>query len=357
MAIPANSEASAIRTLTSGVFVKNIALCFDRARATNATALADLLSRDGEQLVWSPGDSRPPAGSFFRTRHTALVSARATVTEAYRFLVDEWEPGDRVFLFGAGLGASCARTLARLLGAVGVLNAELPGWTAEDFRAYVLSTYVMPRTAHDRADWEHIGALAADLSGRTDVAAGVEFLGLWDCLAVPGQPRRLDTDPPSNVVATRHAVAIDGGRRGGGAQLLGAHADTTQEVWFRGAHCDVAGWPDGCQALAAIALDWVLDGAIQAGAAVRQCAERAAPSAVDALAGNARTMSFRNVPADAAVHASVESYVRAHPSYWRRLPAQVMWCDLDWAARSERLMPVSAAPPGAAEIRTLATAS
>ncbi|PRC62101.1 DUF2235 domain-containing protein, partial [Mycobacterium sp. ITM-2017-0098] len=74
------------------------------------------------------------------------------------------------------------------------------------------------------------------------------------------------------------------------------------------------------------------DGAIAAGANVRRSPERAAPTAVDALAGNAHTMSFRKVPAGAAVHASVESYVRAHPSYWRRLPAQVTWCDLDWAA-------------------------
>ncbi|PRC50737.1 DUF2235 domain-containing protein, partial [Mycobacterium sp. ITM-2017-0098] len=93
------------------------------------------------------------------------------------------------------------------------------------------------------------------------------------------------------------AVAIDGGR---GIQLLGARADAVQEVWFRGAHCDVAGRRDGCQGLADIALDWVLDGAIAAGANVRRSPERAAPTAVDALAGNAHTMSFRKVPAGAA---------------------------------------------------------
>ncbi|PRC57766.1 DUF2235 domain-containing protein, partial [Mycobacterium sp. ITM-2017-0098] len=85
-----------------------------------------------------------------------------------------------------------------------------------------------------------------DLSGRTDVATGVQFLGLWDCLAVPGQRRPLDPEPLSNVVAARPAVAIDGGR---GIQLLGARADAVQEVWFRGAHCDVAGRRDGCQGL------------------------------------------------------------------------------------------------------------
>lgn len=339
--------------------MKNIALCFDRDRATNATALADLLSRDGGHLVWSPSETSPPGSSRLHSRRAALVSARETVVQAYLFLIQEWEADDHLFLFGAGPGASCARALARLLGYVGVLNADLPGWTAEDFRAYVLSTYVMPRRAHDRADWERIGQLAADLSGRTDLATGVAFLGLWDCRAVPGQPRPLDPEPLTNVAATRHAVAIDGG--GGGAYLLDTSAEAVQEVWFRGAHCDVTGNADGCRALADIALDWILDGAIQAGANVRQGPERAAPSAVDALAGNAPTMSLRKVPADTVIHASVRSYVQAHPSYWRRLPAQVTWGDLDWAARSERLAPVpcpaSETPPGDAEIRTLATAS
>jgi uncharacterized protein (DUF2235 family) len=338
--------------------VKNIALCFDRARATNATALAGLLSRDAGQLVWSPPDTSRQHTRGLPARRAALVSARETVAQAYRFLVREWETDDHVFLFGSGIGASCATALARLLGYVGVLNADLPGWTAEDFRSYVLSTYVLPRTAHDRADWERIGRLAADLSGRTDLATDVEFLGLWDSRTVPGLPRPHDSEPPSNVVATRHAVAIDGGIRA--AQLLGDRADAVQEVWFRGAHCDVTGGPDGCRALADIALDWILDGAVQAGLVVPPGPRRAAPNAVDALAGDAHTMSLRSVPAGAAVHASVRSYVHAHPSYWRRLPAELSWCDLDWAARSERLTPApqaSAPSPGLAEIRTLATAS
>jgi hypothetical protein len=38
------------------------------------------------------------------------------------------------------------------------------------------------------------------------------------------------------------------------------------------------------------------------------------------------------------VHASVNIYLRAHPEYWRRLPAHVIWADMDWLARSERLV-------------------
>jgi len=64
-------------------------------------------------------------------------------------------------------------------------------------------------------------------------------------------------------------------------------------------------------------------------------------------------VSLRTLPADAVVHASVESYLRAHPAYWRRLPARVEWADPDWVARSERLVPGS--PSNSATAPTVAT--
>ena len=38
------------------------------------------------------------------------------------------------------------------------------------------------------------------------------------------------------------------------------------------------------------------------------------------------------------MHASVDVYLRAHPDYWRRLPARFAWSDVDWVARAERLL-------------------
>ena len=54
---------------------------------------------------------------------------------------------------------------------------------------------------------------------------------------------------------------------------------------------------------------------------------------------------YRDARTPALVHASVDVYLRAHPDYWRRLPAHVVWADTDWLARSERL--VHAEPPAA----------
>jgi hypothetical protein len=244
------------------------------------------------------------------------------VAEAYEFLVDRWQPGDRVYIFGVGRGGYCAQALARLVGAVGVLP---------DLMDYVLATYAVPRTPRTPQDWQRVADVAARLSGGRENGIPVAFLGLWDAMRLTRFTWRSTPVSMPNVVSGRHAVAIDGPI---GAQLVGAeHVD---EVWFRGAHCDVAGGAKACVPLADIALDWVLDGAIAAGIAVRSPVP---PTGIDALAGSAHTISMRKLPADASLHASVGIYLREHPEYWRRLPARVMWADPDWAARGERLVP------------------
>lgn len=341
--------------------MKNIALCFDHvcddtgsSVGTNSSTLAALLQSDDQQVVWSRCDSQVCGRHHFAARlrqSRGLALARASMTEAYQVLVDRWEPGDRLYLFGAGRGGHCARALARLLGTVGVLRGpDVAGWTAAEFREYVLSTYALPGTLRSPSDWQRVGQLAAQLCGRSDIAVDVDFLGLWDSVPVPGLPRPDMPDPLPNVIAARHAVAIDGGHGLSGVQSLLPAADGVEEVWFRGAHRDVTGGQHAHTPLSDIALDWVLDGAVTAGAVLR-ISDRPAPAAADALAGSTRTLSFRKVPSDAAVHASVASYLRSHPSYWRRLPGHVVWADSEWAARSERLLPAPAAPP------VLATAS
>ena len=326
--------------------MKNIVLCFDRARdhpgprdATNAESLLRLLDESDEQITWyHPGTRVAPSDGHklarLRWREAAAEDARATIAEAYEFLVDWWEPGDRIYMFGVGRGAYCAHALTRLLGTVGVLP---------DLMDYVLAAYAVPRTRRSPQDWRRLELLAARLAGHREIGVPVQFLGLWDMVNVPG--RQAAREPLTNVVAGRHAVAVDGRL---GPRHLVAAPDCVEEVWFRGAHCDVAGGPGACWALADIALDWMLDGAVQAGVTVRAAChcEAPAPSEYDALAGSARTISLRRLPASPLVHASVDIYLRAHPEYWRRLPAHVVWADTEWLARSERLVQAepSAAP-------------
>jgi T6SS, Phospholipase effector Tle1-like, catalytic domain len=318
--------------------VKNIVLCFDRARdpelrnATNAEALLRLLDDSDEQIGWyHSGAPVADRGGRFAAPgwgQSARDDASAAIADAYEFLVDWWEPGDRIFMFGVGRGAYCAQALTRLLGTVGVLP---------DLMDYVLAAYALPRTHRTPQDWQRVTRLAARLSGRREIGVPVQFLGLWDTVAVPGLRRQPTPEPLTNVVSGRHAVAIDGGQGPFGA------------------HCDVAGGPGACWPLAEIALDWMLDGALAAGVAVAAGRRYTAPapSELNALAESARTISMRKLPANALLHASVDMYLREHPEYWRRLPAHVIWADTDWVARSERLVHAGQ-PPAPAEPALLA---
>jgi uncharacterized protein (DUF2235 family) len=334
--------------------VKNIVLCFDRAHpgsrdATNGEALLHLLDESDRQITWfHPGTrvaaSDGPRLARLRWREAAAVDARATIAEAYEFLVDCWEPGDRMYMFGVGRGAYCAHALTRLLGTVGVLP---------ELMDYVLAAYAVPRTSRNTQDWSRVALVAARLAGQHQIGVSVQFLGLWDMMAVPG--RYVSREPLTNVVAGRHAVAIDGRH---GPRHLVSSPDCVDEVWFRGAHCDVTGGPGACRPLADIALDWMLDSATQAGIVRdRGRNDAPAPSEFGALAGSAHTVSLRRPPAGALVHSSVDVYLRAHPEYWRRLPAHVVWADSDWLARGERLVHTGPAVAAPAEPPVLAAAA
>ena len=320
--------------------MKNVVLCFDQIRHqpgtggdTNATALFRLLERSDRQVGWyhagTPRRARP---------RDAVADARATIGDAYAFVARNFEPDDRLLVFGAGRSGFCAQALTRLLGTVGVLP---PRW--DELDDYVVSAYGLPRTRRTPQEWARVTRLATEFNGGDATAIPVSYLGLWDAL----RPSTLPTPPTApvcNVVAGRHAVAVDGGMLG--HRLVGVPSDRVEEVWFRGGHRDVAGGAGACEPLTRIALDWVLDGALAAGALLESddIGGPCAPSQTDALAGSARNLPLRRLPVDARVHASVDVYLRAHPEYWRRLPERVVWSDQDWLARGERLVASAAAP-------------
>ncbi|TFV58283.1 DUF2235 domain-containing protein [Mycobacterium sp. PS03-16] len=320
--------------------MKNIVLCFDRAQeqsgrpaATNAGALFGLVESSPRQLTWYDAGAADGRLAGWRRRSATADEARASVVAAYRYLVDVWAPGDAIYVFGVGRGATCARELARLLGTLGVWPQR-----RDSVLDHLLDAHVLPRGVRTAADWARVARLAAVLTGRTSAAVPVRYLGLWDAVSVPGVTSVPGALP--RVESGRHAVAIDGGPFG---ELIGG--DTVEEVWFRGAHCDVAGTPGACWPLADLPLDWVLDGAVRAGVRLRGGCRLPTPTEFDALAGSTHPLSLRRLPEDAAVHASVSLFVRAHPQYWRRLPGRLSWADPEWLARAERLVHIPAALP------------
>jgi uncharacterized protein (DUF2235 family) len=335
--------------------MKNVVVCFDSTNnrqnlrgETNLEALFRRLHSAGEaQLTWydagaaalsSPRLLNPMAR---RWREAVAGAARRSVIDAYYFLAQHWAPGDNIFLLGAGRGAYCARALARMLGVIGLLDDR-----SDNVVEYALAAYALPSIKRTPPEWTQINQLACALAEGRDVAVPVHFLGLWDTVKVPGTAPLSADDSLSNVVSGRHAVAIDGGAGPFGECRICTDDNVIEEVWFRGTHCDVVGGPNAYWPLADITLDWMLDGVARAGAIVcdDEKGRTPAPTALDALAEGARSLRFRRVPENAVVHASVDVYLRAHPDYWRRLPYRVIWSDLDWAARAERMPCPDTAP-------------
>jgi uncharacterized protein (DUF2235 family) len=336
--------------------VKNIVMCFDHDRAssratTNVGALAGLI--DQTELTWYHSGAAQSAPEHRRRGGGSYPS----LADAYLFLVDAWVPGDRVFVFGAGCGAFCARALTRLLNTVGVLSPrpDIPDDLREGLLEYVLENWALPFSHRTPEDWRRLGRLAADLVAAEPVP--VHYLGLWDTVKVPGLLRVSSPgdDALANVVTGRHAVAIDERRIPAQVQLVSpATADRIEEVWFRGTHADITGGAGAHNGQSRIALEWVLDGARQAGLRVGDDAP--APSELDALANARRNPAMkllaglrlpnlhRELPDGALVHSSVEVYLRDNPEYWYRLPHLLEWADTGWPARGERLIGAVAGP-------------
>src|ERR1700754_2707468 len=115
----------------------NVILCFDGTgnefgvNNTNVVRLVQVLDRDKQRLYYDAGIGTLPEPHLTTrirkgvgmTNDLAFALGLAQkVEDAYRFLMDFYEPGSRVFLFGFSRGAYIARVLAGMLHSLGLLS-------------------------------------------------------------------------------------------------------------------------------------------------------------------------------------------------------------------------------------------
>ena len=170
------------------------------------------------------------------------VGLSRNVRECYRFLVDNYEPGDVLYFVGFSRGAFTARSVAGLVRNCGILRRE-HAHRIDD--AYVL--YRSPRR-----DTEP-GGLGATLFRRTysHPDSAIEFVGVWDTVGALGIPvdgfhppvlSRLwafhDTRLSRAVRHAYHAVSIDERRAPFKPTLWVKQGDAAdqvlEQVWFAG---------------------------------------------------------------------------------------------------------------------------
>ncbi|MFL5561744.1 MAG: T6SS phospholipase effector Tle1-like catalytic domain-containing protein [Gemmatimonadaceae bacterium] len=266
---------------------KNIVICCDGTNNqfgvcnTNVVRIAQLVARDPTRQLcyYDPGvGTLPEQGLMTRVGQTIsrwMALAFATdindkVITAYAHLMEVWEPGDQVFLFGFSRGAYTARMLAAVLHAVGLLprgNTQL--------LPYVMRLYGALRHGSSEDYWHVLNSFrqtfARQIPGRNDAHFPIHFLGVWDTVSSVGwvwnPPAYPFTARLPNVAIVRHAVAIDERRWFFRQNLITPQpGQDTKEFWFAGVHSDIGGgYPEDEGGLWRIAFEWILAEARAAG--------------------------------------------------------------------------------------------
>lgn len=182
-------------------------------------------------------------------------------TEAYKFLVRNYENGDSIYLFGFSRGAYTVRALAGAIHMFGILHRE-----HENIIPYVWQTYRSFGDNKDNSDrWDDVRRIKSAFSG----PAEVEYLGAWDTVSSVGFIRFVSLPQTSKLSAVknvRHAMAIDEKRNLFPPNRISGASPTHHECWFSGVHRDVGGGGHAeSLPLSMPPYHWVVDGAKQAG--------------------------------------------------------------------------------------------
>ena len=190
----------------------------------------------------------------------AGVGLSNSVKACFGFLVDNYQAGDEILLFGFSRGAYVVRSVAGMIGSVGLLQKKQMHRFLEAWDYYTLSP------TERRAQKERFERV---FQGRVE-AVGISCVGVWDTVGALGIPGTRfcsqayafhETKLGDHVRHAFQAMAIDE-RRGNFQPAIWAreHNDPhrpLEQMWFPGVHSNIGGGYDE-HGLADAALLWML---------------------------------------------------------------------------------------------------
>jgi uncharacterized protein (DUF2235 family) len=234
------------------------------------------------------------------------------VLASYEFLVNNYQEGDDIYLFGFSRGAYTVRVLAGLIHKVGLVSPQQVNLAGPGLTAYkqFSTNHVQSGRQSDRPQPVE-GADEVDPVGpvtKDDQAAQfarilsvrwptIRFVGVWDTVAsvivprpdrfyLPSLQELAFTKHNSSVKTFRQAISIDERRRmfrlkpweegqtfmrNRFSQTNNAEPQDSLQVWFAGVHSDIGGgYPEKESGLSKYALIWMIDEASKCGLAVDQ---------------------------------------------------------------------------------------
>jgi uncharacterized protein (DUF2235 family) len=351
---------------------RNLIVCCDGtgnvwkpgARQTNVVKLVQALVRDPARQLhyYDPGVGTPDGYVSEDPRSPGDIVKRvaglvwgdgvwANVAGAYSFLVQTYQPGDRIYLFGFSRGAFTARAVAGVVNLFGVLRPEhdnLIPTLLETYRTKPKSPRVPEASESDtNSDTdvgkprkrEDIGDSLRSNFAYTDTDTNVHFIGVWDTVETVGLSElamgaTLTSDPTvkPSFIHVRHALALDERREPYSPRLylppsVVQEGHTYKQVWFAGCHSDVGGGYEE-EGLANTSFHWMAREANHCGLLVEFSLADVHPinpcdTLHDEVTANPgwtlASVGNRALPAGSAYHASVAERI-ANPGCRYRSP-------------------------------------
>jgi hypothetical protein len=187
------------------------------------------------------------------------------VRTIYAFFADNFQPGDEIFLFGFSRGAYTARSVAGMLGHLGLLRKSDMVNLDE-----VWDYYRQPKELRG-SDKQRL--FLANFDDRPDYLKGgnvaIKCIGVWDTVGSLGIPNShvcqqqyqfYDTELGPTVEHAYHALAVDEKRKNFKpaiwSQRTHAVNQKLEQVWFPGVHSNIGGgYPE--HGLSDAALFWM----------------------------------------------------------------------------------------------------
>ena len=219
------------------------------------------------------------------------IGLSGNVQSEYAFLADNFQYTDQIFLFGFSRGAYTVRSLAGLIGLVGLMRKADMDYFPQVYKIYMSRKYreAIVRGQKCAVAKDALRALfpkgeangqnkklldAVEKSRRTQI----HFIGVWDTVGSLGVPYGLsriaafrynfhDTDLSEMVNYAYQALAIDERRgafpptlwtrpEGRGARPE-ANKQVLEQVWFAGCHSNIGGGYEDCS-LSDISFLWMV---------------------------------------------------------------------------------------------------
>ena len=227
------------------------------------------------------------------------------ILQCYHFIYENYNAGDKIYLFGFSRGAATVRSLANFIHYFGILPKSRPELIQQAYDLYKIGR----EEGYEKPEIVDVPALIA--AGATQIAntvsetisrgetlnekanqfvhahpnqwASIEFLGVWDTVPALGLPAAVIDTFVNYVPSWKHrfhdfrlhpsvrnayqALSIDDDRKWFQPTIwdsFNAEYQKVEQVWFSGAHTDVGG---GFQeaGLSDITLEWMIQKAVAHG--------------------------------------------------------------------------------------------